>query len=186
MKWRLLLAMTGLIAMVLVAQDVPLAGYLRKVESERLTAGLQRDAFILAGASEDLLSGEGSGSLIDLQNTIDLYAAEDGARVVVTDSLGRLVASTDPTDVKGDDFTNRPEIAQALTREPATGERPSDTAGGSLVYVAVPVLSGAEVSGVVRITFRSSVIDERANTQSRGLLLVFAIGLVSLFQAVRA
>jgi hypothetical protein len=57
MKWRLLLAMSGLLTMVLVAQDVPLANYLRRVESERLITQLERDAFILAGISEDVLSG---------------------------------------------------------------------------------------------------------------------------------
>ena len=53
MKWRLLLAFCGLLTVVLIAQDVPLASYLRRVESERLRADLQRDAFILAGASEN-------------------------------------------------------------------------------------------------------------------------------------
>ena len=42
-KWRLLLAFTGLLTMVLVAQDVPLVNYLRTVEGERLLASLERD-----------------------------------------------------------------------------------------------------------------------------------------------
>lgn len=186
MKWRLLLAMSGLITMVLVAQDVPLAGYLRRVESERLRTGLERDAFILAGASEDVLSGEADPSLdgiANLQVSINGYAKTDGARVVVTDSQGIVVAATDARDAPGEDFSNRPEIQLALDLKRASGERSSDTAGGNLVYVAVPVLSGAKVVGVVRITFRASVIDERADAKARGLLVVFAI---SLFAAVLA
>jgi len=179
MKWRLLLAMTGLITMVLVAQDVPLAGYLRRMESERLVATLQRDAFILGGASENLLTDESSAeTLADLQNTIDLYAATDDATVVIVDADGRLLLSTNRKDIAGEDYTNRPEIVQALDRIPDSGERPSDTTGGDLVYVAVPVLSGAEVAGVVRITFPASVIDQRANEKARGLLLVFGISLM--------
>ena len=38
MKWRLLAAFAGLITLVLVAQDVPLANYLRTIEKERLLA----------------------------------------------------------------------------------------------------------------------------------------------------
>ena len=151
MKWRLLLAFTGLLTMVLVAQDVPLFNYLRDVETERLLASLERDAFVLAGASEDLLSNESDpGSATDLQQTIDDYSKRQGARVVITDRTGRVVVATDPTDLPGDDFSNRPEIASALTGVVVAGERVSNTAGEPLVYVAVPVLSGTDVEGAVR------------------------------------
>ena len=84
MKWRLLLAMCGLLTIVLAAQDIPLASYLRDVESERLRATFERDAFILAGASENVLSGESDAETVtNLQDSIDLYAARDGARVVI-------------------------------------------------------------------------------------------------------
>ena len=178
MKWRLLLAFTGLLTMVLVAQDVPLFNYLRDVETERLLASLERDAFVLAGASEDLLSNESDpGSATDLQQTIDDYSKRQGARVVITDRTGRVVVATDPTDLPGDDFSNRPEIASALTGVVVAGERVSNTAGEPLVYVAVPVLSGTDVEGAVRITFRAAVIDDRTQEKSRGLLLVFVISL---------
>lgn len=178
MKWRLLLAMTAILTMTLAAQDIPLAGYLRDVERERELTRLERDAFLLAGASENVLSGEGDGeTVVNLQDTIDLYAAREGARVVVTDSDGKVVASTDPTDAPGEDFSNRPEVQLALDLKRASGERHSDTAASDLVYVAVPVLSGARVVGVIRITFRASVIDERADAKARGLLLVFGISL---------
>ncbi|MGB8860291.1 MAG: HAMP domain-containing sensor histidine kinase [Ilumatobacteraceae bacterium] len=179
MKWRLLLAFAGLLTMVLVAQDVPLVKYLRQVESERLLASLERDAFILAGASENVLTHEDvGGTVTNLQETVDAYRRDRGARVVITDANGLVVVATDPTDLPGDDFSNRPEIAKALTGDPASGKRPSSTAGASLVYVAVPVLSGATVSGVVRLTYPAAVIDERANEKSRGLILVFVISLI--------
>ncbi|MEY4176226.1 MAG: hypothetical protein RI900_3391 [Actinomycetota bacterium] len=183
MKWRLLAAFAGLISLVLVAQDIPLAGYLRRIEFERLISSLKSDAFLLAGTSENLLSGElgdadPAALTSDLQATIDLYAARDGARVVVTDDRGILVVSTDDTDTAGEDFSNRPEIATALEGTPTSGERSSQTAGGNLVYVAVPVLSGPELVGVVRITYRAEVIDTRAWQKTRGLLLVAGISLL--------
>ena len=124
MKWRLLLAFTGLLTMVLVAQDVPLVNYLRTVEGERLLASLERDAFIIAGASENLLSNEGGGgSVSNLQETIDNYSAVDGARVVVTDDQGRVVAATAPTDLPGAAFSHRPATANALAAPPAIRAR---------------------------------------------------------------
>lgn len=179
MKWRLMLAMVGVVAMVLLAHDIPLADHLREVEKERLLAGLERDAFMLAGVSENLLSGEPTSSTItELQAAVDQYAARDGARVVVTDETGALFVSSDHTDVVGDDFSTRPEIHTALTGDPASGERSSDTLGEPLVYAAVPILSGHEVFGSVRITFRSSVIDERASSRSKALVEVFIVSLV--------
>lgn len=188
MKWRLLAAFAGLISLVLVAQDIPLATYLRRIEFERLISSLERDAFLLAGTSENLLSGEinpvdQASANAALKATIDLYSARDGARVVVTDNGGLLVVSSDPTDEAGENFSNRPEIATALTGTPTSGERNSQTVGGNLVYVAVPVLSGTDISGVVRITYRSEVIDSRAWKKTRGLLLVAGI---SLFLAALA
>lgn len=180
MKWRLLLAFTGLLTMVLVAQDVPLATYLRRIESERLRANLQRDAFILAGVSENLLSNEGDhGTVANLQETIDLYVERQaGSRVVITDKRGVVVVSTDASDRTGEDFSNRPEISKALSGVPTEGERDSNTAGEPLVYAAVPVLSGADISGVVRITYTAKVINDRAFRQTRGLILVFLISVV--------
>ena len=94
-----------------------------------------------------------------------------------------MLFRSDPTDSAGEDFSNRPEIATALNGAPTSGERNSQTVGGNLVYVAVPVLSGTDISGVVRITYRAEVIDARAWQKTRGLLLVAGI---SLFLAALA
>ena len=180
MKWRLFAAFAGLVTLVLLAQDIPLASYLRDTERDRLIASLERDAFILAGTSEDVLSNEdASASIANLQASVDQYATRGGSRVVVTDGDARVVVSSDPRDTAGDSFS-RPEIVSALAGRPATGERNSQTAGGRLVYVAVPVISGGTTVGTVRITYPASVIDDRANDKTRGLLLV---GFISLLGA---
>jgi len=180
MRWRLLAAFLGLILLLTLAQDLPLVGYLRRIETERILATLERNAFVLAGNSEDLLHDEsGNFDAADLQATVNLYAVNEGARVIVTDRDGLLVVSSDPTDRPGDDFTNRPEIAQALNGQPVSGQRLSKTAGGDLVYVAVPVLSGTNTVGVVRLTFPASVIDDRTNERVRGLVLVGGISMVA-------
>ncbi|MEQ1874068.1 MAG: HAMP domain-containing sensor histidine kinase [Ilumatobacteraceae bacterium] len=185
MKWRLMIAFAGLIAMVLIAQDVPLAGYLRGVESERLLADLQSHAFLLAGAAEDVLSGEDSGNAADLRSTVQVYAAREGAYVVVVDVNGLLVESSDADDVIGQQFANpnRPEFKLALDGEPNSGDRSSVDAGGDIVYVAVPVRSGPDVVGAVRITFPADVIDQRADEKVRGL---FVVGVISMIAAAFA
>ena len=176
MKWRLFAAFAALVAMVLLAQDIPLASYLRDTEYNRVLAGLERDAFLIAGTSEDLLSGETTPDEVAatterLEASIKQYVATGGGRVVIVDAEAGVVVSSDADDQAGDDFSNRPEFVSALAGDPATGERTSQDVG-DLVYVAVPVISGGTVVGAVRITFAASVVDDRVNEKTRGLLLV--------------
>jgi signal transduction histidine kinase len=182
-RWRLIAAFVGVTIIILAAQDIPLARYLRTVETDRVLAGVERDAFILGGTSEDALSGESQQDQNDLQTTVDVYRGHTGARVVVTDDAGIAVAVSGDEARRGGDYATRPEIAAALAGAPASGRRSSDTLGNDIVYVAVPVLSGARLVGVVRLTYSASTIDDRVTAKVRGILVV---GLISLATAALA
>lgn len=183
MRWRLIAAFVGVTIVILAAQDIPLARYLRTVETERELAKVQRDAFILAGTSEDALSGEGLANAEALQTTVDVYRARTNALVVVTDEIGIALAVSGDAARRGDDFSTRPEIAAALEGSPTSGRRASETLGGDIVYVAVPVLSGAQPVGVVRLTYPATTIDDRVSSKVRGIIVV---GLISLSAAALA
>jgi signal transduction histidine kinase len=185
-RWRLLAAFVGVTIVVLAAQGIPLARYLRTVENERLVASVQRDAFILAGTSDTALSSTGPEAQQDrdaLQSTVDIYRTRTGARVVVTDVAGTAVVVSGDESLRGDDYSTRPEIAAALTGSPTSGRRSSETLGGDIVYVAVPVLSDARPIGVVRLTYPASAIDDRVSSKVRGILVV---GVISLSAAALA
>jgi signal transduction histidine kinase len=182
-RWRLIAAFVGVTIVILAAQDIPLARYLQRVEGERAVASIERDAFILAGSSEDLLSGEIAPDPNALQTTADVYAARTHANVVVTDRSGIAVAVSGDAARRGTDYSTRPEVATALRGSPTSGRRASDTLGEDIVYVAVPVLSGALSVGVVRLTYPASTIDDRVAVKVRGIL---AVGLISLGTAALA
>jgi len=178
MRRRFLLAFIGVMIVMLLAHDVPLALFVRAVERDRLIASLERDAFVIAGAAEDLLS-EGDGADAELLGrTVELYQQRDGARVVVVDAQAVAVAVSDTSGAVGENYANRPEITAALGGEPVEGNRFSNTLGGDLVYVAVPVRSGPDIVGAVRITFDADVIAERSNDTIGGIVLVAVISLV--------
>ena len=183
MRWRLIAAFVGVTIIILAAQDIPLARYLRNVETERELAKVQRDAFILAGTSEDALSGEGLTNTDALQTTVDVYRTRTNALVVVTDKTGIALAVSGDAARRGDDYSTRPEIAAALEGSPTSGRRASETLGGDIVYVAVPVLSGARPVGAVRLTYPATTIDDRVSSKVRGILVV---GLISLSAAALA
>jgi signal transduction histidine kinase len=128
-----------------------------------------------------LLSNEEDGGTISQPAVDDRhYSAVDGARVVVIlDANGRVVVATDPTDLPGEDFSNRPEIATALTGD-AGGRRTRLQHGRAnrMVYVAVPVLSGPACRASCASPSRPPSSTKARIAESRGLLLVFVISLI--------
>ena len=174
MRWRLLAVMVGVVALVLLVQDIPLVSHLRTVERDRLTTKLERDAFILAGRSEDQLS-EGTEDPT-LEGIVARYEEAEGVSVVVVDVDGLAVVGTS-FDV-GENFTNRPEIVEALSGRPTTGDRSSETLGGDLFYVAVPVLSGPDVVGAIRISAPASLISHEVQTRLAGLAIALLISVL--------
>jgi sensor histidine kinase regulating citrate/malate metabolism len=122
---------------------------------------------------------EGAIQTGELSAVLSDYARRKDETIVVTDEKGYLVASNDPTKSVGDDYVGRPEIATALLGTPTSGIRLSSTLGGELMYVAVPVLSGTDVLGVVRVTYPKSVADTRVNQYLRGILLTAAISIAA-------
>lgn len=178
MRLRLLAAFVGVAIVILAAQDIPLARYVRSVERDRLLASLERDAFVIGGVAEAVLSGEANADPDQLQASVELYQSRNGAEVLVTDNAGVAVSVSSDSARIGDDFSTRPEIAQALAGSPVTGERASTTLGYDLAYVAVPVRSGPTVVGAVRLTNPASVIDDRASGTVRGIALVAFISLI--------
>lgn len=171
------MAIVGVVALVLAVHDVPLADYLEGVERDRLATRLERDAFIIAGRAEEALEDGRASDDPGIAAMVDRYAAEEQLRVVVTDETGVGVAGSEDGTV-GEDFGNREEFRAALaTANPTTGERYSQTLGEDLYFVAVPVLSGEDVVGVVRISAPERVVSDRVDARRRGLLGVAVISL---------
>jgi hypothetical protein len=170
----LIAAFVGVTIVILAAHDIPLARYLRTVETERLVASIQRDAFILAGTSEDALSGEptadpsrapGSDAL---QTTVDLYQARTGGSVVITDEAGIAVAVSGDESRRGDDYSTRPRSPPRSRAIPLRAPH-VETLGVDIVYVAVPCCRAPcrSVSSASPIRRRPSMIGSRARCADR-------------------
>ena len=177
MRSRLVAAFVIVLGIVLIAQNVPLIGYLRDVEEDRQRTGLERDAFVIAGRVEESLEGDVLAGDAILQRLVDDYRSAEGHRVVIVDSLGSAVMISDETAVTGADYSTRPEIGRALTGQIASGRRWSETLDTELVYVAVPVFSGSSIAGAVRLTSPASEIDDLVDGRIRGILAVVLIAL---------
>jgi signal transduction histidine kinase len=176
-RWRLAAALVAVVALVLLVQDVPLAFHIERVERDRLETGLERDAYVLAQQSEDVLEGSTTAEDAGLAEVVDAYAARTGATVVVTDERGEAIATSGGGDAVGRSYANRPEVEAAIQGRFAAGERQSQTLGEPLVYVAVPVRSGEGVLGAVRVTYPAAVIDDRVADRLRSLAAAAAVSI---------
>lgn len=182
MTRRLVAAFIAVVLVALLVQDVPLAGYLRDVEEERIVTALERDAFVLAGRSEEALHDEvqpdADGAITEL---VQAYRSESGARVVIVDRSGVVVVTSDDDSVAvGESYASRPEITQALGGQVATGTRFSTTLDEELLYVAVPVISGTDIFGAVRLTYPNAVVTDAVNQK---LLVIALVGLITVLLA---
>lgn len=160
----------GVSTLILVVFSVPLVSFVARVERERLITALERDAFIIAGHAKETLNPVPGSMLPSLDPYVREYALRSSSKVVVTNANGLAVASSDPDTVIGADFSNRPEVAGALDGEPAVGERESRTLGETLVFVAVPVLLGDQVLGVVRLSSTRTAIDDQVRRNVVGIV----------------
>ncbi len=179
MRLRLLAVFLGLTLVFLVVHDVPLGFHLARVERDRIYTAMERDAFTISGKVADALDPAALGTADSsalLKWAIDSYTVNGDAKVVIVDNGGYLAATSDDSDTLGADFTNRPEIAEALLGGPSSGVRISETTGGHLVYVAVPVLSGATIRGVVRLTVPETAVNTRVRNRIIGIVLADIAG----------
>lgn len=180
MTRRLLLTYLAITAFVLIVLEVPLGIAFAENERDRLTTKLELDATVVATYVEDALkSGSPAGTT---EVAAASYAERTGARVVIVDAAGRTIADTgragDDFPEVGRDFSSRPEVQTALSGQRANGVRWSDTLGTNIKYVAVPVTSGGNVHGAVRLTYPTDQIDRaiRANWVRLGLLAIVVLG----------
>lgn len=173
MRRLLLASFLGIVLVALAVTTVPFGYFIQTVERDRLLTTLERDAFVIAGKAEEALESLSAADLSLVRSLAQDYRDAGGARVVITDDRGVVVVTNDPqTNRVGASYLSRPEFAEALSGRISTGERLSGTLGLTLVYVAVPVFSGQDIVGVVRLTFDKAVIDAEVRRQLTGVVLV--------------
>lgn len=172
MTRRLVVSYLAITLIVLLLLELPLAIFYQQRELDRLTVDIERDATVLATIYEEALEENLIADPLPAQD----YHDDTGARVVIVDPAGTSVIDTELEP--GRDYSTRPELAEALTGLRSSGTRRSDTLNTDLLFVAVPVASGGEVFGALRITFDAHEVTERIWRFWTGLIAVGVVVLV--------
>ena len=132
-RGRLLAAFAYVLALVIVALTVPLAlSTERRIDREVRAQAADGAQLAAASASGRL---ERTGQLDALARKVD---SELGARVIVVERNGALLADSERPGTRGVAYGDRPEIAAALAGRTVQGRRRSDTLDQELLYTAVP------------------------------------------------
>ncbi|NNC78938.1 MAG: HAMP domain-containing protein [Acidimicrobiales bacterium] len=168
MTKRLVVSYLIVTVFVLVILEVPLGIVYQQRETEQLTNDVERDASVLATLYEEVLEN----NLTADPTVADEYTGRNGARVVVVDVDGISIIDTAANIDATRDFSTREEIVIALTGSRTSGTRRSDTLNTDLLYVAVPVASGGDIWGAVRVTLDKEEVNERVQRFWVGLALV--------------
>ena len=176
MTRRLLISYLSLAVVVLAMLAVPLGFINARGERARLTSKVERDAVTIASLAESTVEGEASTSnLAALKALGSRYAADTGARIVITNREGIALVDPSPSAPGRRSFATRPEFRAALRGDYASGIRHSSTLGYDLLYVAVPIASGGVVHGAVRITYPTSELDRRVRNYWLALAGIAAV-----------
>lgn len=174
MRTRLIAAFLAIAIAILVTQDLPLATYLRSVERDRVLLALERDAWDVAASTEPLIATRDFAAMARIVNR---FASASAARVDLVDESATVLASTKSGQL-GYDYSNRPEFTAALGGTAVTGERDSALLGGRMLYVVVPIRSGAQISGALRLTYPVASVDAIVSDHLRSLYLAGGLTLL--------
>lgn len=174
MARRLLASYLALVTLVLVMLGIPFVQTIQRDENASLRNDLERDAVIISSAVEDILHQDplSASERAVAARLVDEYESTTGARIVIVDRRGVSVADSEPPADGARSFSTRPEFIQALKGTVSSIKRHSSTLGYSSLYVAVPVGSGSQVTGAVRVSYSTSEMNARIR------LRLYAVGMV--------
>jgi signal transduction histidine kinase len=175
MRRRLILGAFSLLLVVIVGLAVPFGRIMATRLVDELGNRVEREAFAVAAAVEDGLE---QAQTERLQGTIHALAAQIGGRIVLTDASGVLLADSlqapGPTPPS---YASRPEIGRALAGAANWEVRHSTSLGYDILVSAVPVRSGHEVLGAVRVSYP---MGEVGASIRRSWAFLAAVGIVTL------
>jgi signal transduction histidine kinase len=170
LRTRLVLALFYVLLLALVALAIPLALNVERRARSDFEARLGGQAQVIAASLSDALARADARRV--LSPIVTEYGRELGGRVIVTDQNGVLVADSTRPQAPREPYASRPEVAQALGGERVRLVRESEELGGRYLFMAVPVVRGDEVVGVVRVSQPTAEIDSRVRRSWLAFALV--------------
>jgi signal transduction histidine kinase len=181
----LVLAAAYLMVVVVVALEVPFALDIDHRATREYEDGLLQQTALLAGRINDDVPLAGTDPAVPpkppaaIQGITDTAASTSSARFIVTDRLGRVLADSEHAAAVGTQYATaqRPELRAVFSIRGGSIDvrhRHSESAGGDLLLVTVPVIHFQEAVGAVRASAPLSSVRARVHRVWAGLGLIGA------------
>lgn len=194
LRARLILAAAYVLIVVAIGLEVPLAISIDRSETGQFTSRVLSFATLLAARLNDDVPKAGTDPNAPpvppavIGRIVDVTARATGARYLVVDRFGRVLADSSREAVVGENYAtaDRPEFTRVFAvpgGQISITQRHSDTVGDDLLLITVPVVHNRQAIGAVRASEPLGMV--RANIR-RVWFGLAAIGAVAVLVALAA
>ena len=176
-RWRITVSFALLSLLSLLVLGLVLSGVLRQTYIERLEAQMTAEARLLGDTLAPALAAAGSPA--DLDERARHWSGLLDARVTIVAVDGTVLGESHEQRAQMGNHANRPEIAVALDDGQGSSTRFSSTIGQQMMYTAVPIVSGGQTLGVVRLAMPLQAV-ESSVAQIQGILTTATLVIMAL------
>lgn len=170
-RWRIAIPYIVLILVVLVGLAVVLSQVGRDIQLDDLQSSLLVQARVVADRVREDLAEPDETTIDDIaKDMADLLQA----RVTIIDPDGVVLGESDQDRRQMDNHLKRPEIQEALAGGEGSSIRYSTTIGAEMMYAAVPVMDGGEISAYTRVALPIATVEANVS-QLRQVILSVAL-----------
>lgn len=176
LQWRITLAYTALIILVLVVVSFYHFTFVRSSNLTNLETRLEHEARLVAAASARYFSEQADTGA--LQAASERMGDSIGARVTLIAPDGTVLADNREDPARVANQIAQPEVARALDAGVGINARRGGAADEELIYVAVPVIAGNSVQGVARVAAPAAQVQASVNRSLAAIVLIGIAGTV--------
>ncbi|WP_159881582.1 two-component system histidine kinase PnpS [Paenibacillus puerhi] len=174
---RLTLIFMALIGASVLAVGIFMASMLRNSYIESLKLNMERELRIIMTTVNMQQTGTEEEKLEFYTKQAELLKKSADARVTFLQADGKVLGDSDRKASELESHANREEIIEAARDGIGYATRYSDSVGKNLLYVALPVPSGGETVGFLRLSMSLTEIDNSI----RNVWFVLLGGLAAVF-----
>ena len=181
---RLMLSFFILIILTLSSLGSYILWFFHNYNVDRLSANLQAEAEITEQFLRPYMIDPREKRNIDA--ILKELAPKVALRLTVIDTNGTVLADSWENPPLMENHLNRPEIISALAGEVGRAARFSTTLGENLLYLAIPMRYGQEITGVLRVSTTLVHVEAGYNEIRNVLLLALLLtSILSIMLSIR-
>ncbi len=168
LRWRIILSYAALLVIAMGGLSWFLSSSVRETYLDQYRSSLMAEARILAIQLQPILQ-EGS-PYPGLDDFVAQNASLLETRITIILPDGKVIGESSQSPEQLGDHLNRPEVQQALNGNVGDEIRYSDTLGTQMLYIAVPVQTGGETLGILRLAISLAQLQANTNFILQGFL----------------